>query len=482
MKRWFVYFLFGTAGAAAAFLLYFWMGALSPLNGSPNPNQSEQSMPLGKAIYQAKCATCHGASGKGDGKAAPLLNPAPRDFTSGMYKIRTTESGSIPTDDDLARSITYGLYGSAMPDWGPFLHGDSLKAIIAYIKSFSPRFEKEKPRVVDISSPVPSSASSVANGKRVYAKLQCASCHGTDGKGTDATATDLIDDWGNEITAANLTEPWTFKGRSTARDIYLRFRTGMNGTPMPSYVGSASEKEMWNLANYVVSLARKPVWAMNAEELKAFYSAADAEAKKNPVERGKYLVESSCEGCHSGYSADGKVVPEFKLAGGLVFDIYPFGKFTSFNLTSDKETGLGNWTDAEIKRAITQGIQRDGSRLLPFPMPWTSIAQMPDDDVNAIIAYLRTVPPIRNEVPLPEKPNIFSYMWGKFEMLILKKQYPGYIYPLKDFSKMEHDAKGGTDGGQDSEESQNTSSGSLSTPLVVHNENPFRNDVKEVQP
>jgi mono/diheme cytochrome c family protein len=466
MKRWFIYFLFGIAGTAAVFLLFVWTGTLSPLKSSPNPDEHSGAMPLGKAIYQAKCTTCHGDDGKGDGRAAAILNPKPRDFTSGIYKIRTTESGSIPTDEDLARAIMNGLHGSAMPDWGPFLHGDSLKAIVAYVKSFSSRFEKEKPHIVHIGSPVPSSSSSIANGKRVYAKLQCASCHGTDGKGTDVTATDLIDDWGNEIDAANLTEPWTFKGGNTARDIYLRFRTGMNGTPMPSYVGSASEKEMWDLANYVVSLARKPVWAMNAEELKAFYAAADAEAKKNPVERGKYLVESTCAGCHTGYSVDGKAISAFKLAGGLVFDLYPFGKFTSFNLTSDKETGLGNWTDAEIKRAITQGIQRDGSRLLPFPMPWTSIAQMPDNDVNAIIAYLRTVPPVHNAVPLPERPNIFSYMWGKFEMLILKKQYPGYIYPLKDFSK----------------ELQSISSGSLPTPLVAHNENPFGNEEREVQP
>ncbi|MDE3057796.1 MAG: c-type cytochrome [Bacteroidota bacterium] len=435
MRRLLIYFLFGITGTVAVFFLFIWTGTLNPLHSSPNAHEKSAALPLGKAIYEAKCTTCHGDDGKGDGRAAALLNPKPRDFTSGMYKIRTTESGSIPTDEDLARAITNGLHGSAMPDWGPFLSGDSLKAIVAYIKSFSPRFEQEKPRVAHISAPVPSSPPSTADGKRVYAKLQCASCHGTDGKGTGATATELFDDWGDDIVAANLTEPWTFKGGSTARDIYLRFRTGMNGTPMPSYLGSASEKEMWDLANYVVSLARKPVWAMDAEALKTFYAAADAEAKKNPVQRGKYLVEAQCVGCHSGYSADGKVLPEFKLAGGLVFDLYPFGKFTSFNLTSDKETGLGNWTDEEIKRAITQGIQRDGSRLLPFPMPWTSIAQMPDDDVNAIIAYLRTVPPIHNKVPMPGKPNFFSYMWGKFEMLILKKQTPGYIYPMKDFTK-----------------------------------------------
>ncbi|MBI3786622.1 MAG: c-type cytochrome, partial [Ignavibacteriales bacterium] len=392
---------------------------------------TQASLPLGKAVFENKCAACHGTAGKGDGRPAALLNPKPRDFTSGKYKFRSTESGSIPTDEDLLATIQNGLHGTSMPDWKPFLRGDSLQAVLAYVKSLSPRFSNEKPKVIRIGNAVPSSASSIAAGKKVFEKLQCGKCHGEDGKGTNAIATGFKDDWGNPIRAVNLTEPWTFRGGSTSRDIYLRFRTGIDGTPMPSYVGTASDQDMWNLANYVGSLARKPVWSMNEQELRNFYDAQDQAAKANPVKRGEYLVEAiDCAGCHSTYTPEGAIIPEMKLAGGLTFDLYPFGKYVTRNLTSDKETGLGNWTDAEIKRALTQGINRDGRKFLPFPMPWTAFAQMKDEDLNAIIAYLRTVPAVHNKIPDPEKPGFFSYMWGKFRMLILKEQIPAPIYPM----------------------------------------------------
>lgn len=390
---------------------------------------SEASLPLGKAIFDSRCVTCHGKTGKGDGKAAPQLNPKPRDFTAGKYKFRSTESGSIPTDEDLLTSIQNGLHGTSMPDWKPFLHGDSLQAVLAFIKSLSPRFSNEKPKVVHVGNAIPSSASSIAAGKKMYEKLQCGKCHGNDGKGANAIATDLKDDWGNPITPTNLTEPWTFRGGSTSRDVYLRFRTGVDGTPMPSYAGTANEQDMWHLANYVVSLARKPVWSMNEQELKNFYSALEQDAKANPVKRGKYLVESTgCAECHSTFTDDDVIMDGMKMAGGLTFDIYPFGKYVTRNLTSDKETGLGNWTDAEIKRALTQGINRENRKFLPFPMPWTYLALMKDEDLNAIIAYLRTVPPVHNKIPDPEKPGFFAYLWGKFRMLILKEQIPASLY------------------------------------------------------
>ena len=64
------------------------------------------------------------------------------------------------------------------------------------------------------------------------------------------------------------------------------------------------------------------------------------------------------------------------LAGGVVIRVEPFGDFPTGNLTSDKATGLGNWTDDEIKRAFTKGILRDGSRLLPYPMDYGSFSTL----------------------------------------------------------------------------------------------------------
>lgn len=388
-----------------------------------------ESNELGKSVYEAKCAQCHGRDGKGDGTAAALLSPRPRDFADGKYKFRSTESGSIPTDEDLIRTIRNGLHGTAMPDWDPFIRSDSLRAVVEYVKSFSPRFKTEKPKVVRVGATVPSNSSSTATGKRIFEKMQCAACHGVDGKGTNATSTEFVDDWGNEIRAAKLTEPWTFRGGSSARDIYLRFRTGIDGTPMPSYKGSASDREMWDLANYVVSLGRKPVWSMNELELKSFYAELERNDKEKPLEHGKYLVETlGCGYCHTPIQKDGSIVEELKYAGGQRWNAYPFGDYVSYNLTSDKETGLGGWTDEQIKKFLTTGVRRDGSRMIPFPMPWTAYASLSDDDLNAIIRYLRSLPPVYNRIPLPERPNIFSYLWGKFKMLILKEDLPLTVY------------------------------------------------------
>jgi mono/diheme cytochrome c family protein len=393
------------------------------------PLQDNSAIPIGKAIYETKCATCHGMEGDGQGAPAAFLNPKPRDFTEGKYKFRTTESGSIPTDDDIVRSIKVGLHSTSMPDWEPFLSPESIRAVVEYVKGFSERFKTEKPMVVTAGTPIPSSAGSIAQGKRVYATLQCGACHGTDGKGTDAIQKEFTDDWGNEIVATNLSEPWTFRGGATPRDIYLRFRTGIDGSPMPSYKGSASDAEMWHLANYVLSLARKPIWEMNEQELLTHFDMVDQQAKADPVKRGRYLVEAGgCADCHSTFSNEGVLVKELKLAGGMTFDLPPFGRYTTRNLTSDNETGLGDWTDEEILRVFNQGITRDGRKLLPFPMPWVSLSQLSETDQRAITAYLRTLPPVTNKIPDPEKPNIFSYLWGKFRMLILKEQIPARLY------------------------------------------------------
>ena len=417
--------------AVACSVLLLLITALAQKKNETQTSETTFNLSLGKAIFEARCAMCHGESGKGNGNPEAALFPKPRDFTSGIFKFRSTESGSIPTDADLKQSTTNGLHGSSMPSWQPFLSGDSLNAVVDYVKSFSPRFIHEKPKPAHVGPPVPSSTSSIAAGKKEYEKLQCSKCHGSDGQGTGAMVSGLKDVWGNDITPTNLTEPWTFRGGSTAHDVYLRFITGVDGTPMPSYLGTASNTDLWNLSNYVISTARKPVWKMDEQELKKFYDLQESAWNADPVARGKYLVTSiGCADCHSRYSPEGKILSDYKFAGGLTFDIYPFGKYTTRNLTSDKETGLGSWTDQEIKRALTQGISRDGRKFLPFPMPWTALAQMKKEDLGAIIAYLRTIPPVHHKIPDPQKPNIFSYLWGKFEMLVLHKDFPIYVYPM----------------------------------------------------
>ena len=383
----------------------------------------------GKAVFDEHCVECHGSTGHGDGPSASFLTPRPRDFTNGKFKIRTTETGSVPTDEDLIGSVRRGLYGTSMPGWDRILPDADVADVVQYVKSLSTQFTAP-PKPIAVGAGIPSSPTSVARGQQAYDKLQCGKCHGGDGRGTGAVATTFEDDWRQPLRAADLTEPWTFHGGGTARDIYLRFRTGMMGTPMPSFADAASDNEMWDLANYVVSLARKPVWSMTADEVQQLYAHQDAEAKANPVKRGKYLVETlGCGQCHSAFDESQKLMPGMWLAGGTLIRIEPFGDFPTGNLTSDKATGLGNWTDDEIKRVVTKGILRDGTRLLPFPMDYASFSTLTPDDLSAMVAYLRTVPAVSNKVPASTRPMLPVYLWGKFRLLILGNDAPMAFFP-----------------------------------------------------
>jgi mono/diheme cytochrome c family protein len=381
--------------------------------------------PRGKVVYDAHCVECHGEKGEGDGPAAAFLTPRPRNFTTGKYKIRSTETGSVPADDDLLQTVRRGLYGTTMPGWDRILSDEDIRTVVDYIKTLSPQFAATPPRLVAVGTGIPSSPESILRGGTAYDRLQCAKCHGSDGRGTGAVATSFEDDWKQPLRAADLTEPWTFHGGATARDVYLRFRTGMTGTPMPSFADAASDNEMWDLANYVVSLSRKPIWSMSAEEVAAFYAQQDVRAKANPIERGQYLVQTlGCELCHTPVDQNKRPLPHMRMAGGLLIRIEPYGDFPAGNLTSDKATGLGNWSDDEIKRAITKGVLRDGTRLLPFPMDYPSLSTLNAEDLDAMVKYLRTVPPVANNVPKPTWKPLPLYLWGKFRMLILGNDPP----------------------------------------------------------
>ena len=384
--------------------------------------------PRGKTLYDQHCAECHGADGKGDGPAAAYLVPHPRDFTTAKYKIRTTETGSVPSDDDLIQSIRQGLYGTAMPAWDRILSDADIRDVVGYLKSLSSQFSTP-PKTVNAPAQVASSPESITRGRQAYEKLQCGKCHGSDGRGAGAVATDFRDDWNQRLPAANLDEPWTFRGGATSRDVYFRFRTGMSGTPMPSFAEAASDTEMWDLANYVVSLGRKPVWSMTAQEIAGLYAQEDADAAAHPVKRGEHLVETlGCVLCHSPVDENRRMLSGMRLAGGVLFRIEPFGDFPSGNLTSDKDTGLGNWSDDEITRVLTEGTLRDGTRLLPFPMDWASFSNLKSSDIDAIVAYLRTVPAVSNRVPRPRYKSLPAYLWGKFNLLILGGDPPMAIF------------------------------------------------------
>jgi len=137
-------------------------------------------------------------------------------------------------------------------------------------------------------------------------------------------------------------------------------------------------------------------------------------AAETPVERGKYLVTiGGCSDCHTPGSFLGKPDMSRFLGGSDVgFAIPGLGVFVGRNLTPDKETGLGGWTDEQVVAAITTGLRPDGRTLAPI-MPWQALSQLTPDDARAIVAYLRSIPPVKHAVPGPfapsDKPSVLVF-------------------------------------------------------------------------
>src|SRR5262245_42140427 len=129
-------------------------------------------------------------------------------------------------------------------------------------------------------------------------------------------------------------------------------------------------------------------------------------AAQDPVERGRYLVAiAACSDCHTPGSLLGMPDMNRFLGGSEVgFELPNLGTFHPPNLTPDAETGLGNWTEAQIATAITTGTRPAGRPLEPV-MPWMHYANMRPEDSMAIAAYLKTLPGVMNKVPGPFGPN-----------------------------------------------------------------------------
>lgn len=118
------------------------------------------------------------------------------------------------------------------------------------------------------------------------------------------------------------------------------------------------------------------------------------------AERGRYLATIMlCADCHTTGALAGKPDPNGHLAGSTVgFQIPELGTFYPPNLTPDRETGLGTWSAAEIIRAVREGVRPDGRILAPM-MPTRYYASLTDADARALVAYLKSVRPVRHKVP-----------------------------------------------------------------------------------
>lgn len=238
----------------AACPLAFALGA-----GAQQAQQAQQAQP-GRAVYDEWCAGCHGDQGKGDGPAADRMLPRPRDFTRGVYQIRTTASGELPTDADLMHVIDAGMPGTAMPGWESHLSQQARTDVRAYIKTFSRFFAGAAPAAIATGSAPSPSDEGMRSGREGYTKLECFKCHGAAGRGDGPSAPTLKDDWGHPVRAADLTASWRFNGGGTVEQIHARLRTGLDGTPMPSFSDAVeanvvTPEQLWRVAQYVRSLS-----------------------------------------------------------------------------------------------------------------------------------------------------------------------------------------------------------------------------------
>ncbi|MBI1724500.1 MAG: c-type cytochrome, partial [Candidatus Tectomicrobia bacterium] len=234
------------------FLLAAWvlLSAVAALPAWPAPLKVDPRLAeRGKTIYARECSVCHGPAGKGDGEAAYLLFPAPRDFTSKMFKIRTTPSGETPQRSDIVRVLLLGLPGSTMPSFVSLPESD-LRAVAEYVLSLA-GFENEPAEFVKIPKAPPATPEWIAKGKAAYARYECNKCHGDKGDGKGPSAAELKDYLKRPIRPNDYTRG-VFKGGGDPQSIITRILTGIEGTPMPSHAEVLEKQEdVIALAHYV---------------------------------------------------------------------------------------------------------------------------------------------------------------------------------------------------------------------------------------
>jgi mono/diheme cytochrome c family protein len=235
----------------------------------------------GREAYTEYCYACHGNKGDGQGPASRGYRPSPRDFREAKFKFAAVSPGSLPHDDDLRRIITGGLNGTPMLPWS--VPEPALNGIIQYIKTFSPRWKKEKAGEKITESPDPwkgKAEEGATRGMKVYHGLaQCWACHpayatkkeiweaSKETRGTGAV------EYRNDMYGAVAKEadykdgdhklvilPPDFlmaevKAGVKPSDLYRTIASGIGGTAMPQWKGSMpDEGDIWALAYYVRSL------------------------------------------------------------------------------------------------------------------------------------------------------------------------------------------------------------------------------------
>jgi mono/diheme cytochrome c family protein len=250
-----------------------------PLAIAPAAVQSSSPalLALGKKTFEKECVACHGAAGNGEGDAAYLLYPRPRDFTSSQFRIISTWDG-VPTDVDLFRTISRGMPGSAMPSWA-HLPEETRWGLVHYVKTFATRplkvnaarepdkFGSGGAGVIAVPREPADDAAAKPRALDLFAK-GCAPCHGATGRGDGAQK--QVDSKGYPTRPRDLTLG-VFKGSPDPDSVYRRIVAGLPGSPMPQN-GYLQGADAWALVHFVRSLSSDDQRAK--AEMKKFRIAA----------------------------------------------------------------------------------------------------------------------------------------------------------------------------------------------------------------
>lgn len=258
----------------------------------PRRGVDESLLAEGQLAYRTYCLGCHGESGDGNGPAAGFLRPRPRNFQRASFKFSSTRAGRLPTDNDLKRSIRQGLRGTAMPDW-PLLSEHTVEGLVAYIKTFSPKWtEKEPaapiPTVDDPYRGLPDKSEAVRRGERIYHGFAiCWSCHpayvsepkinehlvAMESPQREAFRPGLSEAEVRVTAEGEFVYPTDFRrdfvrGGMSVDDLYRSIGAGITGTAMPTWVDAMEVKathggalvqpsDLWAMAYYVQDLIRR---------------------------------------------------------------------------------------------------------------------------------------------------------------------------------------------------------------------------------
>ncbi|MCK6545473.1 c-type cytochrome [Myxococcota bacterium] len=324
------------------------VGAASTARADGTPRRLQDThASAGRAIYLRECAACHGERGDGQSVAAAFLEPRPRNFLSGLFKLRTTPSGEAPRTDDVVATIEKGIPGSSMPSFA-YLSVDEREKLAAYVLGLGDLLDQPEPTPVPTPASRPdTSAETIARGKTIYEEQQCGACHGAKGKGDGASAKALKDSEGRPIPVRDFTTG-LFRGGQRPIDLYYRFTTGMDGSPMPSFGDLLDDTERWALVDYIMSLR---------------VEAPPRALPKDPIKAGRAIAEKyGCRGCH--VLDDGK--------GG---DAGPNLKISGQKLRAD-------W----IRRFLR--APRDHGKIYPVRQARMPDLRLTDEEVEALVGYL----------------------------------------------------------------------------------------------